>query len=133
MAHPYILGTTNSIDLFQEDMDFLVQAYIDEGFTKIVIVERDIEGTDIINWQLPDDVDGDDEEDRLGVLCVEEPTSDYERIMRLDHQKAVIKMLMKQFGRAHEAVASNEGPEYGEIVRDYHPYTLQECHDRIEY
>jgi hypothetical protein len=42
-------------------------------------------------------------------------------------------MLMKQFGRAHEAVASNEGPEYGEIVRDYHPYTLQECHDRIKY
>ena len=64
MAHPYLLGTTNSIDLFQEDMDFLVQSYINEGFTKIVIVDRDIEGTDIINWRRPDDVAWDDEEDR---------------------------------------------------------------------
>jgi hypothetical protein len=95
MAHPYFLGATNSIDLYQEDMDGLVQGAIDEGYTKIVIVDRDIEGTDIINWRLPDDVDGDDKEDRLGVLCVyfyysdEEPTSDYEQIMRLGHQKAV--------------------------------------------
>jgi hypothetical protein len=140
MAHPYFLRNTNSIDLSQEDMDgFLVQAAIDEGYTKIVIVDRDIEGMDIINWQLPDDVDGDDEEDRLGVLCVyfsysyEEPSSDFERIMRLDHQKAVIKMLIKQFGQAHKAVANNEGSEYGEIVRDYHRFTLQECHDLIDY
>ena len=137
MAHPYLLGTTNSIDLFQEDMDFLVQSYINEGFTKIVIVDRDIEGTDIINWRRPDDVALDDEEDRLGVLCVrfnnEVPTSDFERTKRLNHQKAVIKMLMKQFGQAYEAVASNEGPEHGEIVRDYHPFTLKECHDRIDY
>ncbi len=134
-----LLGNMKSIDPYQEEMDGLVQAAIDAGYSKIVIVDRDIDGTDIINWRLPDDANGDDEEDRLGVLCVyfshsdEEPPNDLVRILRLDHQKAVIKNLMKKFGQTHEAVASNEGTEYDEIVRDYHPYTLQQCYDCIDY
>jgi hypothetical protein len=70
MAHPYFLGTTNSINLYQEDMDGLVQAAIDDGFTKILIVDGEIDGMDIINWRPPDNVSGDAKEDRLGVLCV---------------------------------------------------------------
>ena len=42
-------------------------------------------------------------------------------------------LIIRQFGRDCEAVVSNEGPEYGGIIRDYHPYTLQECLERVDY
>jgi hypothetical protein len=45
----------------------------------------------------------------------------------------MIQLLIRQFGRDPEAVVSNEGPEYGEILRNYHTYTLQECLEHVDY
>ena len=127
------------MDLAQEEMDRIVQAAIDEGYTKIQIIDRDIEGTDIIDCRLPNFL-CDDDEDNLGVLCVhfvysdDEPQrGDPDLEVRIRHQGAVIRLLFSLFGSTREAVASNDGPDYAEIVRDYHAYTLQECHDRVDY
>jgi hypothetical protein len=45
----------------------------------------------------------------------------------------MIQLLIRQFGRDREAILSNEGLEYGEILCDYHTYTLQECLERVDY
>lgn len=138
MSRPKLLDPPDPVE-WQEDTDRLVQAGFDDGYTKVVIVGREYGGTDVINLRRPDDCSGDAEEDRLGVLCVrfyydvEEPTSDYERIIRHDHQRAVLQQLRKQFGDHHEAVASNEGGASTEIVRDYRAYTLKECQDIVKY
>ena len=55
----------------------------------------------------------------------EEPQRDHPDFEeRSQHQAVVIQLLIHQFGRDREAVVLNEGPEYGEILRDYHTYTL---------
>lgn len=142
MAHPFhppVRGTTDNLVEYQEGIDRVVRAGIDDGYTRVLIICKDHEGADVIKLRRPFDDSSDAEEDRLGVLCVrftyefKAPTKDHERCLRLKHQYAALQQLRKRFGDNCEAVANSEGSDDKEIVRDYLAYTLEEIQVRVDH
>ena len=126
------------MDPAQEEQDHIIRNARALGYTRVRVIGHDSDGSPVIALHQPRRQAPPGE--IWGTLVVkfthntEEPHRDHPDFEeRSQHQAFVIQLLIRQFGRDREAVVSNEGPEYGEILRDYHTYTLQECLERVDY
>ena len=126
------------MDPAQEEQNHIIQNARALGYTNIRVIGHNSDGSEVIALHQPRRRGP---PGRIwGTLVVnfthytEEPHRDHPDLEeRIQHQTVVIELLIRQFGRDRKAVVRNEGPEYVEFLRNYHPYTLQECLERVDY